>query len=130
MKVMKNEKGITLVALIITIIVMLILVGVTINLAVNSGLFELAREGTQKTKERIVHEEIIASLNIDDNGDINVYATYNDVKELMANENKSLELQTPAEETDVVEGIDSITIKVLDLYTYDITKEGIVNNNE
>ena len=128
--VMKNEKGITLVALIITIIVMLILVGVTINLAVNSGLFDKAREGANKTQERIAYEEIIASLNLDDNGKINVYATYNDVKELMTNENKTVALETPAEETDVVEGIESVTIKVLDLYTYDITKDGVFSDNE
>ena len=37
---MKNKDGITLIALIITIIVMLILIGVTINLSANVGLFK------------------------------------------------------------------------------------------
>ena len=41
---MKNKNGITLIALIITIIVMLILVGVTINLSANAGLFQKTRE--------------------------------------------------------------------------------------
>lgn len=39
---MRAEKGITLVALVITIIVMLILVGVSVMFAVNSGLFDQA----------------------------------------------------------------------------------------
>ena len=54
MQKLKQNKGITLIALIITIIVMLILVGVTINVALNGGLFqkaETAKEGTQKALE-------------------------------------------------------------------------------
>ena len=50
---MKGQKGITLVALIITIIVMLILVGVSITVAMNGGLFDkatTAREGTLKSQ--------------------------------------------------------------------------------
>lgn len=52
---MKKQKGITLIALIITIIVMLILVGVTVTTAINGGLFEKARiaaKGTQKEVDR------------------------------------------------------------------------------
>ena len=41
---MKNQKGITLIALIITIIVMLILVAVTISVVLNGGLFEKAED--------------------------------------------------------------------------------------
>lgn len=44
----KKERGITLIALIVTIIVLLILAGVTINLAVNqSGIFERASKAAQ-----------------------------------------------------------------------------------
>lgn len=46
---MKGQKGITLVALVITIIVMLILVGVTISLAANGGLFDKARTARDET---------------------------------------------------------------------------------
>ena len=53
---MKNKKGITLIALIITIIVMLILVAVTISVALNGGLFNNARDASDKTK-RAVREE-------------------------------------------------------------------------
>ena len=52
---MKDQKGITLVALIITIIVMLILVAVTISVAMNGGLFSnarAAREGTIREQAR------------------------------------------------------------------------------
>ena len=70
---MKNkifqEQGITLIALIITIIVMLILVGVTISVALNGGLFETATKaatGTQKEKERLT-EVALASYNVSEN---------------------------------------------------------------
>ena len=46
----KKNKGITLIALVITIIVMLILVGVTINLAVNGGLFGYAGNAAKQTE--------------------------------------------------------------------------------
>ena len=48
---MKNNKGITLIALIITIIVMIILVAVTINMAVNGGLFGYAGNAARETEE-------------------------------------------------------------------------------
>lgn len=41
---MRGQKGITLVALVITIIVMLILVGVSVTVAINGGLFDKARD--------------------------------------------------------------------------------------
>ena len=46
---MKGQKGITLVALVITIIVMLILAGVTISIAVNGGLFTQANNAATGT---------------------------------------------------------------------------------
>lgn len=46
---MKEQKGITLVALVITIIVMLILVGVGISVALNGGLFDNARDAANNT---------------------------------------------------------------------------------
>ena len=46
---MKNEKGITLVALVITIIVMIILVAVSVTVALNGGLFDTAEDAASKT---------------------------------------------------------------------------------
>ena len=55
---MKGQKGITLVALIITIIVMLILVGVSISVALNGDLFGKATSAVDGTKEEQVKEAI------------------------------------------------------------------------
>jgi hypothetical protein len=61
----KKEEGITLIALIITIIVMLILVAVTINLATGGGLFDTTKKAAKDTtiqaeKERLT--DIIVPL--------------------------------------------------------------------
>ena len=58
---MKENKGITLIALVITIVVMLILVAVTITMAVNGGLFEYAGRAATKTNEAIKKEQQLAS---------------------------------------------------------------------
>ena len=51
-----TNKGITLIALVITIIVMLILVAVTISMAVNGGLFNYAGKAVGETKNAIENE--------------------------------------------------------------------------
>ena len=55
---MRDQKGITLVALIITIIVMLILVAVTISIALNGGIFTKAREASDKTLKAQLEEAV------------------------------------------------------------------------
>ena len=60
-KMYKNNKGITLIALVITIIVMLILVGVTISMAVNGGLFDYAGKAVGYTNNALKEEQQIAN---------------------------------------------------------------------
>lgn len=67
MQKLKNElnsnfKGITLVALVITIIVMLILVGVTINLSIKGNLFGTAREAAKGTEEKNDEEVLLSAV--------------------------------------------------------------------
>ena len=67
---MNKQKGITLVALIITIIVMLILVGVVISVAINGGLFTSAKKAAKKTNNAKIFEQIqmavVASRKVSD----------------------------------------------------------------
>jgi len=53
-----SQKGITLIALIITIVIMLILAGVTISIVVNGGLFNQAQNAVDQTKEAADKESI------------------------------------------------------------------------
>ena len=57
-----SQKGITLIALIITVIVMLILVGVTINVALNGGLFEKAETAKVQTEKAVEEEQLMTAI--------------------------------------------------------------------
>lgn len=50
MKKIVNEKGITLVALVITIIILLILAGISISALTNTGIFQKAQDAEEKSK--------------------------------------------------------------------------------
>lgn len=69
---MKDTKGITLIALIITIIVMLILVGVTVTTAINGGLFTASQEAKFKTEVSQIKEfmETQKAVEIADNNGV------------------------------------------------------------
>lgn len=54
----KNSKGITLVALIITIIILLILVGITISQLTENGLLKKSKLAVEETKKAQVQETI------------------------------------------------------------------------
>lgn len=59
MKKLKNNiKGITLVALVITIIILLILAGITISSLTNTGLFGKAKEAKNLTQEKTAEEKV------------------------------------------------------------------------
>lgn len=63
-----KNKGITLMALIITIVLMLILASITVNVAINGGLFDYAKEAKDSTeiaseKEIVIQAGIIAEGN-------------------------------------------------------------------
>ena len=70
----RTEKGITLIALIITIIVMLILVGVSVTVALNGGLFTTAQKATAKTQLELDKEQLLemAIGAIGDDGKVNL----------------------------------------------------------
>ena len=59
----KIENGITLVALIITIIILLILAGITISALTNTGLFTRAKESKTKTRQTTAEEIINLKIN-------------------------------------------------------------------
>ena len=75
---MRSQKGITLIALVITIIVMLILVAVTITMAINGGLFEKAGEASRETNEALQYEQSIANGTVTVNG-VGENANINDI---------------------------------------------------
>ena len=59
MKIKSNQKGITLVALVITIVILLILAGISISALTNTGLFGKATEAKYKTENAQAEENSI-----------------------------------------------------------------------
>ena len=57
-----NNKGITLVALVITIIILLILAGISIQAITNTGLFANAKKAKEKSMEGQLKEEITLAI--------------------------------------------------------------------
>ncbi len=55
---LKEQKGITLVALVITIIVLIILAGVSLTLALgDNGIFQKSKNGVNKYKDAAANEQ-------------------------------------------------------------------------
>ena len=59
MKKLRKEHGITLVALVITIVILLILAGISIQAITNTGLFEQVEEAKKKTENAQIEENEI-----------------------------------------------------------------------
>lgn len=77
----KSKKGITLIALIITILVMLILVGIIISVtAGNGGVIEQAQSATEKQKYKTALEKVQISIIYLENGKIDLNTTEQNIK--------------------------------------------------
>ena len=97
----QNQKGITLIALVITIIVLLILAGITINLTVGqNGILNRAQEAGKNYKESEVRENVeLALLDLQtevifDNQDLTVEYALNKLEEKGVFEEIDIEEQT------------------------------------
>ena len=82
MKNMRKEKGITLIALILTVIVLLILAVVSISTIQNQGIIEHANSSTTKYNEAVNNEiDVLGSYEELENEYVNKYTGENDKKE-------------------------------------------------
>ncbi len=61
-KICKLEKGITLIALVVTIVIILILSIVVVKIALDNGLFTNAKEASERYGEEAIKERIIAII--------------------------------------------------------------------
>ncbi len=110
-KIPNTNKGITLIALVITIIVMLILVAVTITTVVNGGLFEYASRAARETNSAIEAEQTLA------NGRIKVEGKwYASIDEYIAGNELVWEENKDNSFTNVKTGT---TVKIGDYVNYD-----------
>jgi hypothetical protein len=104
-----RQRGITLIALVITIIVLLILAGVAINLALNGGLIEKTENAVAKHNEAAMNEQKALNKVIDFidnviNGNT-TYTTYTDTDGRTAKIPKGFTVSTFPEETKITDGL-------------------------
>ena len=88
----KSEKGITLIALIITIIVMLILVAVAVMFAMNGGLFKNAKDASAETEKKAIGETIFGSYILNNDGTINLTSTVSNARDALRADGKESEI--------------------------------------
>ena len=119
----KQNKGITLVALIVTIVVLLILAGVSINLIIrDGGIFSMTNKASKETSKASVKEKIqleaIDSIKYENAGtfDINLFKN---------NLNKKLGVA----EDKIIENEENIIVRI-DGYKVTVNKDGQVENIE
>ena len=124
-KTSRREKGITLIALIVTIIVLLILAGVTINLAVsNQGIFNKAKTATRAYKNASENEQ--TGLDEADK-EIESYlpgVRYKDAKGVTQTLTKDTPAGTKIGTTENISGKDGETGVNLDWYLFDVSDDG------
>ena len=127
---MKNEKGITLIALVITIIVMLILVAVTVNVALNGGLIGKTQEAKTKTEEAQIQERDILTGRIKI-GDIwydslDEYLNGNPSENQESDDsNETLKVELELDEANVNKNNAKVQVKVTDKKTNEAVSEGL-----
>ena len=111
----KKQNGITLIALIITIIVMLILVGVSVTVAINGGLFIKVKDASNRTEQEMEKEVALLDgpIEIDDKK----YASFDDYlndKEIIELPEGWTETETPPEWTKVDGTINDKVTAIID----------------
>ena len=116
-KNLKTQKGITLVALVITIIVMLILVGVSVSTSLDGGLFDNAREAVSGTEKQIIYDQILGSIILTSDGRININSTYETAKTILESQGKTV--------SDITDGTFEVEVNN-GTYTFTITEEEII----
>lgn len=129
-----STQGITLIALVITIIILIILAGVAVNLSVGqNGIFVKAKQAAEMAKREAVVEELEIAITqiqadmIEKNQNITMEEI---VKKLKENENKYLEEEIQALNTDGTGGIYKDYEFYIENKTYKIIIEGDTKQDE
>ncbi len=86
--IIRNSKGITLVALVITIIILLILAGLSISSLTGSGLFQKASDATKESDRANVKEQLqlVVMVSINNEGNIDKEELRKELDNLKKNE--------------------------------------------
>lgn len=114
-----KERGITLIALVVTIIILVILAAVTINLVFNNnGLLFMTQEAKEKYQKEQAREEVVLILS---EWQIQKYTQRMELFEF---------LKTKPELSKVEKNVDNTITVVRNGYTFQITETGEISNLE
>lgn len=108
---MRNTKGITLVALVITIIILLILAGISIQMITNIGLFDKTKQAKNATEnaQKKENEEISKMEDL-------IYDYSNNVEQVTDKEPGKLEVDENNNDTYIINSIEDLVF-----FAYDVT---------
>lgn len=130
---MKKQKGITLIALVITIIVLLILAGVSINLVIgDNGILKQAQNAVTINKESSMLEDIsfawtscttMSYMNIGQNQDKSIYYNTENMNKSLDNKGNVVSMKYRNEGNST---INYIPVGESNEYTFSISQEGNV----
>lgn len=109
---MKNEKGITLVALVITVIILVIIVLVTVDISVDKELIDTAENATIKYENSVVLETLktilVSERSLYDDGFIDEDAMWDNIKDSITNNEELNKNGTPS----FTEGTGFLTVTI------------------
>ena len=127
---MKNNKGIVLVALLVTVIVMIILINFTLKETSETGIIENAEKANNGMESQAILEFFIAARSFDENNEIKILETaQNFVKNNEISDVKYYLTPDPFEKSNLYENINEKIIIVegqVNLYKYKITKKDVI----
>ena len=109
---------------------MLILVGVTINVALNGGLFSKARTAVTQKEEQVIYDQIVSSMNLGDNGDILAKETYIAAKSLLERQGNTVSIVNPSSEENISDSVEFTVTGNSGTYTYTIKNDRIIIGSE
>ena len=132
MKITKDSKGITLIALIITIMILIILAGISISLIIGeNGIINYAQQGEEKTKQEQAREKLslaISDLFIEKQGKLMLEQldeiTQNGISIKMTSDMSEVEIQEKDNRKYAIAYVDGYIFEVYDNLEIILTGEG------
>ena len=120
----KQEKGITLVALIITVMIMAILIGILVKVSTDDNLVERTQNVADNYQEARVEQAIktilVSERSLYEDGFINEVVMWENIKESIQNNDELTQYGEP----EMTETSDGLQVKI-GVYSYKITKDSV-----
>lgn len=126
---MRNQKGITLISLVISIIILVILVSITISLNTGeSSIIKRSGDASAKMEQKAIYENILGLTLYNEDGTLKVKLVFNNVKERFGLD--KIKLIEPTDETAISNKVTFQVIGKTGTYTYKIDEKKVEISKE